>query len=60
MAEEPVRILATGVFATALRSLAQPFEAASGTKIEISIANAGEVAARHLPPASRRSPNRAR
>jgi molybdate transport system substrate-binding protein len=46
MAEEPVRILATGVFATALRSLAQPFEAASGTKIEISIANAGEVAAR--------------
>jgi molybdate transport system substrate-binding protein len=42
----PVRVLATGVYAMALRSLAQPFEAASGTKVEISIANAGEVAAR--------------
>ncbi len=37
-AEEPVRVLATGVFATALQSLAQPFEAAS--------ANAGAVASR--------------
>jgi molybdate transport system substrate-binding protein len=50
MAQEPVkapvRVLATGVYAMALRSLAQPFEAASGTKVEISIANAGEVAAR--------------
>lgn len=46
MAGEPVRILATGVFATPLRSLAAPFETASGYKIEVSIANAGEVAAR--------------
>lgn len=46
VAEEPVRILATGVFATSLRSLAPPFEAASGYKIEVSIANAGEVASR--------------
>jgi len=46
VAEEPVRVLATGVFATALQSLAQPFEAASGTKIQMSIANAGEVASR--------------
>jgi molybdate transport system substrate-binding protein len=38
--------LATGVFETALRSLAQPLEAASGYKIEVSIANAGEVASR--------------
>jgi molybdate transport system substrate-binding protein len=45
-AEEPVRVLATGVFATAVESLAQPFEQASGTKIQVSIANAGEVAAR--------------
>jgi molybdate transport system substrate-binding protein len=46
MAEEAVRVLATGVFATALQSLAQPFEAASGTRIQVSIANAGEVASR--------------
>jgi molybdate transport system substrate-binding protein len=39
-------VLATGVFATALQSLAQPFEAASGTKIQVSIANAGAVASR--------------
>jgi molybdate transport system substrate-binding protein len=45
-AEEPVRVLATGVFATALQSLAPAFEAASGTKIQVSIANAGEVASR--------------
>ena len=45
-AGEPVRVLATGVFATSLPSLAQPFEAASGYKIEASIANAGEVASR--------------
>jgi molybdate transport system substrate-binding protein len=38
--------LATGVFATTLQSLAQPFEKASGYKLEVSIANAGEVAAR--------------
>jgi molybdate transport system substrate-binding protein len=38
--------LATGVFATSLQALAQPFEAASGYRIEVSIANAGEVAAR--------------
>jgi molybdate transport system substrate-binding protein len=46
IAEEPVRVLATGVFATTLQSLAGPFESASGYKIEMSIANAGEVAAR--------------
>jgi molybdate transport system substrate-binding protein len=46
IAGEPVRVLATGVFATTLQSLAQPFEAASGYKIETSIANAGEVASR--------------
>lgn len=46
MAEGPVRILATGVFATSLQSLAQPFEAASGYKIQLSVANAGEVASR--------------
>ena len=39
-------MLATGVFATALESLAAPFEAASGTKIQVSIGNAGEVASR--------------
>lgn len=39
-------MLATGVFATTLQSLAQPFESASGHKIEVSIANAGEVASR--------------
>ena len=45
-AEEPVRVLATGVFATTLQSLAGPFELASGAKIQVSIANAGEVASR--------------
>jgi molybdate transport system substrate-binding protein len=39
-------VLATGVFATTLESLAGPFETASGYKIEVSIANAGEVASR--------------
>jgi molybdate transport system substrate-binding protein len=38
--------LATGVFATTLQSLAGPFESASGYKLEVSIANAGEVASR--------------
>ena len=46
MAQEPIRILATGVFATTLRSLAEPFNAASGHKYQVSLANAGEVAAR--------------
>jgi molybdate transport system substrate-binding protein len=46
VAERPVRVLATGVFATALQSLAQPFEETNGYKLQISIANAGEVAAR--------------
>jgi molybdate transport system substrate-binding protein len=46
MAQEPIRVLATGVFATALEALAGPFEAASGYKIQVSIANAGEVASR--------------
>jgi molybdate transport system substrate-binding protein len=45
-AEEPVHLLATGVFATALQSLAPAFEASSGSQIRVSIANAGEVAAR--------------
>jgi len=44
--QEPVRVLATGVFATTLQSLAQPFETASGYQLQVSIANAGEVAAR--------------
>ncbi len=46
VAQEPVRVLATGVFATTLQSLAGPFESSSGQKIQVSIANAGEVAAR--------------
>ena len=46
MAQEPVRVLATGVFASALESLAAPFEVARGIKIQISIGNAGEVASR--------------
>jgi molybdate transport system substrate-binding protein len=46
MAQELVRVLATGVFATTLQSLAGPFESASGYKIQVSIANAGEVASR--------------
>lgn len=46
MAQEPIRILATGVFATALQALTGPFETASGHKLQISIANAGQVAAR--------------
>jgi molybdate transport system substrate-binding protein len=45
-ADEPVRVLATGVFATALQSLGPAFEATTGAKIQVSIANAGEVAAR--------------
>jgi molybdate transport system substrate-binding protein len=43
---EPVRVLATGVFATTLQSLARSFELVSGYKLEVSIANAGEVASR--------------
>ena len=46
MAQEPVRILATGVFASTLHALSGPFEAASGYKLQVSIANAGQVAAR--------------
>jgi len=46
MAQEPVHVLATGVFATALESLAAPFEVARGIKIQISIGNAGEIASR--------------
>jgi molybdate transport system substrate-binding protein len=46
IAQEPIRVLATGVFATTLQSLARPFESASGYKIQVSIANAGEVASR--------------
>jgi molybdate transport system substrate-binding protein len=46
MAGEPVRILATGVFATTLQSAAEPFESATGYGIQVSIANAGQVASR--------------
>ena len=46
LAQEPLRILATGVFASTLEALAGPFEAASGTKVQVSIANAGQVATR--------------
>jgi len=46
IAEEPVRVLATGVFATSLQSLARSFETTSGYKIQVSIANAGEIASR--------------
>ena len=46
MAQEVIRVLATGVFATTLHSLAGPFEAASGYKLQVSIANAGEVGSR--------------
>ena len=46
MAQEPVRVLATGVFASALESLAAPFEVARGIKLQITIGNAGDVAAR--------------
>lgn len=46
MAQEPIRVLATGVFATTLRSLAGPFESASGYRLQVAIANAGEVASR--------------
>jgi molybdate transport system substrate-binding protein len=45
-AQAPVRVLATGVFASALQSLAKPFEQASGYRLEVSIFNAGEVASR--------------
>jgi molybdate transport system substrate-binding protein len=45
-AGEQIRVLATGVFATTLQSLAGPFEKANGTGIQVSIANAGELAAR--------------
>jgi len=44
--DQPLRVLATGVFATTLRSLAPPFEKATGYKLEVTIANAGQVAAR--------------
>lgn len=44
--QESVRILATGVFASTLRSLTGPFEAAQGFKAHVTIANAGQVAAR--------------
>jgi molybdate transport system substrate-binding protein len=44
--QKPIEVLATGVFATALQSLAPAFAAANGTKIQVSIANAGEVASR--------------
>ena len=45
-AQEVIRVFATGVFATTLHSLASPFEAASGYKLQVSIANAGEVSSR--------------
>src|SRR5437588_863700 len=45
-AAEPIRVLATGVFATTLQALAEPFARATGDRIEIAIANAGEVTKR--------------
>jgi molybdate transport system substrate-binding protein len=45
-AQEPARILATGVFRSTLSSLVGPFEAATSHKLHVSIANAGQVAAR--------------
>jgi len=42
-AAEPIRVLATGVFATTLQALAEPFGRATGDRIEIAIANAGAV-----------------
>jgi molybdate transport system substrate-binding protein len=46
VAQEPIQVLATGVFSTTLQSLARPFESSSGYKIQVSIGNAGEVASR--------------
>lgn len=45
-AAEPLRVLATGVYASTLQALSAPFEAASGIALAVSIANAGEVATR--------------
>jgi molybdate transport system substrate-binding protein len=45
-AEAPVRILATGVFATSLQALAAPFKAASGYDMKVTVTNAGGVASR--------------
>ena len=44
--EKPLRVLATGVFATTLRSLTPAFETAMDYKLQVTIANAGQVAAR--------------
>ena len=45
-AQDPLRVLATGVYATTLQALAAPFKAASGYDLKIVIDNAGGVAAR--------------
>ncbi len=42
-AADSVRVLATGVFATSLRDLEVPFQAASGARLQVTIANAGGV-----------------
>jgi len=41
-----VRVVATGVFATSLRDLAEPFHAETGDALALTIGNAGVVAAR--------------
>ena len=46
MAREPIRVLATGVYATTLQAIEAPFKAARGYDLQIVIDNAGGVAAR--------------
>ena len=45
-AADDLRVFATGVFATSLRDLQEPFEAAGGSHLRITLGNAGEVNAR--------------
>ena len=45
-ARDPIRVLATGVYATTLQAIAAPFKAASGYDLKIAIDNAGGVASR--------------
>ncbi len=45
-AAEPLRVLATGVFATSVRDLGTIFEAAGGTRLQVTVANAGGVDAK--------------
>src|ERR1700760_2845633 len=43
-----VRVLAAGVFGTSLRALAAPFKSDSGADIQLTVANAGKIAAKLL------------